>query len=149
MISRSSRPEVFWKRKRCSENMQQIYRSLQLHWNHTSAWVFSCKFAAHFKTPFPKNTSEWLPVDFWLLQWLAPAKFFCWFYLHVFKNKIFCEKKIITMIVQYLSRLSGKLPVNNQKDHKWRIASYEGLNWKNSGEGHIWQTSSHCQFGGS
>ena len=54
------------------------------------------------------------------------------------------------MIVQYLSRLSGKLPVNNQKDHKWRIASYEGLNWKNSGEeGHIWQTSSHCQFGGS
>ena len=31
-------------RKRCSENIQQIY------WrNHTSAWVFSCKFAAYFQ----------------------------------------------------------------------------------------------------
>ena len=27
---------------------------MQLYWNHTLAWVFSCKFAA---TPFPKNTS--------------------------------------------------------------------------------------------
>ena len=45
-------------RKRCFENMQQIYRrttmpkcelnnvALQLYLNHTSAWVFSCKFAA-------------------------------------------------------------------------------------------------------
>ena len=51
-------------RKRCSENMQQIYRriamskcdfnkvALQLYWNHTSAWVFSCKFAAHFQNTF-------------------------------------------------------------------------------------------------
>ena len=33
-------------RKRCSENMQQLY------WNHTSAWVFSCKFAAYFQNTF-------------------------------------------------------------------------------------------------
>ena len=45
-------------RKRCSENRQQIYRrtpmlkcnfnkvAKQLYWNRTSAWVFSCKFAA-------------------------------------------------------------------------------------------------------
>ena len=44
--------------KRCSENIQQIYRktptpkcdfykfSKQLYWNHTLAWVFFCKFAA-------------------------------------------------------------------------------------------------------
>ena len=50
--------------KRCSENMQQIYRrtpmpkcdfnkvALQLYWNHTSAWVFSCKFAAYFQNTF-------------------------------------------------------------------------------------------------
>ena len=61
-------------RKRCSKNMQQIYRrtsmpkcdfnkvALQFYWNHTSAWVFSCKFAAYFqnnffRTPFRKNTS--------------------------------------------------------------------------------------------
>ena len=43
----------------CSANMQQIYRRTpmqkcdfrkvanQLYWNHTSAWVFSCKFAAY------------------------------------------------------------------------------------------------------
>ena len=48
-------------RKRCSENMQQIYRrapmpkcnfnkvAKQLYWNHSSAWVFSCKFAAYFR----------------------------------------------------------------------------------------------------
>ena len=47
-------------RERCSENMQQNYRwtsmpkcnfdkvALQLYWNRTSAWVFSCKFAAYF-----------------------------------------------------------------------------------------------------
>ena len=68
-LYRSSHPEVFLE-KRCSENMQQIYRrtpvpkcdfnkvALQLYSNHTSAWVFSCKFAAYFqKTPFLKNTS--------------------------------------------------------------------------------------------
>ena len=53
---------VHWKR--CSENMQQIYRTtpmakcdfnkvvLQLYWNHFSAWVFSSKFAAYFKNTF-------------------------------------------------------------------------------------------------
>ena len=51
-------------RKRCSENMQQIYRRTlipkydftkvvkQLYWNHTSAWVFSCKFNAYFQSTF-------------------------------------------------------------------------------------------------
>ena len=51
-------------RKRCAENMHQIYRRTpmskcgfnkvekQLYWNHTSAWVFSCKFAAYFKNTF-------------------------------------------------------------------------------------------------
>ena len=50
--------------KRCSENMQQIYRrtpmpkcdfnkvALQVYCNRTSAWVFSCKFAAYFQNTF-------------------------------------------------------------------------------------------------
>ena len=42
-------------RKRSSENMQQI---------HTSAWVFSWKFAAYFQNTFPTNTSGGL-----LLKW--------------------------------------------------------------------------------
>ena len=53
-------PTIGVLRKRCSANMQQIYRripmpkcdfnnvALQLYWNHNSAWVFSCKFAAYF-----------------------------------------------------------------------------------------------------
>ena len=51
-------------RKRCSENLHQIYRrtlmpkcdfnkvAKQLYWNHTSASVFSCKFAAYFQSTF-------------------------------------------------------------------------------------------------
>ena len=54
--------------KRCFEDMPKIYRrtpipkcninkvALQLYWNRTSAWVFSCKFATYFQTPFLKNT---------------------------------------------------------------------------------------------
>ena len=47
--------------KRCSKNMQQIYKTTsmpkcdfnkvakQLYWNRTLAWVFSCKFASYFQ----------------------------------------------------------------------------------------------------
>ena len=41
-------------RKRCSENMQQIYMRTPMpkcDFN-TSAWVFSCKFAAYFQNTF-------------------------------------------------------------------------------------------------
>ena len=63
-------------KKRCSENVQQIYRRTpmpkcdfnkvpkQFYWNHTSVWVFSCKFAAYFRTPFHKNNSGWLLLGF-------------------------------------------------------------------------------------
>ena len=58
---RSSRPEaflskVFWK---YAANLQQnthaevwFQIALQRYWNHTSAWVFSCKFAAYFQNTF-------------------------------------------------------------------------------------------------
>ena len=54
-------------RKRCSENMQQIYRrtpmpkydfnkvAKQLYWKRTSTWVFSCKFAAYFQNTFSQE----------------------------------------------------------------------------------------------
>ena len=54
---RSSYPEVFLIR--CSENMQQICQRTPMPKcdfnkvaNHTSAWVFSCKFAAYFQNTF-------------------------------------------------------------------------------------------------
>ena len=55
-------------RKKCSENMQQIYRrtlilksdfnkvALKLYRNHTPVWVFSCKFAANFQNIFFPRT---------------------------------------------------------------------------------------------
>ena len=46
-VFRSSPPEVFL------ENVQQIYDGTAMlmcdYWNHTSAWVFSCKFNAYFQ----------------------------------------------------------------------------------------------------
>ena len=51
-------------KKKCFENMQQIYRrtpmpkcdfnkvALQVNWNRTSVWVTSCKFAAYFRNTF-------------------------------------------------------------------------------------------------
>ena len=38
-------------RKRCSENMQQMY------WRTPMVWVFSCQFAAYFQNTFLKNSS--------------------------------------------------------------------------------------------
>ena len=61
--------------KRCSRNMRQIYRrtpmskcdfnkiAKQLYWNHTSAYVFSCKFATYFRTTFFRNTSRRLLLN--------------------------------------------------------------------------------------
>ena len=56
-------------RKRCSGNMQQNDSrtpipkcdfnkvAFQLYWSRTLAWVFACKFAVYFRTPFTKNNS--------------------------------------------------------------------------------------------
>ena len=57
-VLRCSYPEVFLV-KYGSENMQQIYKRIPIpkyDFNkvakHTSAWVFSCKFAAYFQNTF-------------------------------------------------------------------------------------------------
>ena len=56
-----NRPSRGVLRKKCSKNMQQIYKRTLMpkcgYWNCFSAWVFSCKFAAYiskhlfFRTP--------------------------------------------------------------------------------------------------
>ena len=65
--SRQKQPSRAVLRKRCFENMQQIYRrtpmssynfnkvAKQLYWNRTSTWVFSCKFAAYFQNIFSQE----------------------------------------------------------------------------------------------
>ena len=61
-------------KKRCSENMQQIYRrtpmpkcdfnkvAKQLYWNHTSAWLFSCKISPYFQNNFSEEYL-WVPAS--------------------------------------------------------------------------------------
>ena len=60
---RSSHPEVLLEKgvlKICSKfTWEHPCRSV-ISINHISTWVFSCKFAAYFQTPFTKNTSWWL-----------------------------------------------------------------------------------------
>ena len=69
-------------RNRCSENMQQIYKSTpmpkcdfnkvakQLYWIYTSAWMFYCKFPAYFQNTFPKKISGRLLLN--VLLCLSP-----------------------------------------------------------------------------
>ena len=66
LLSKSyqKQPSTGDRRKKCSGNVQQIYRrsplpicdfnkvALQLYWNHTSGWVISYKFAAHSQNTF-------------------------------------------------------------------------------------------------
>ena len=61
IVQKQSSRGILRFRKRCSENMQQMYRrtsmpkchfnkvAKQFYWNLTSAWVFSLKFAAYFQ----------------------------------------------------------------------------------------------------
>ena len=42
--------------------------SLQLYWNHTSAWVFSCKFVVYFQ-----NTFSW--EYGWVYFWMKKGAF--------------------------------------------------------------------------
>ena len=68
-------------RKKCSENMQQIYRwkpmpkcgfnkvALQFYWNHISSWVFSCKFAAYYQNTLSEEPPGWLLLKQQLFWW--------------------------------------------------------------------------------
>ena len=60
LVTIQNQPSRGFLRKRCTENMQEIYRrtpipkcdfnkvTKQLYWNHTSTRVYSCKFGAYF-----------------------------------------------------------------------------------------------------
>ena len=69
--SRSCHLELFWRKvilKICVKFTGEhpcrsvISIKLQLHWNHTSTWVFSCKVAAYFQNTF---SQEPLADCFW------------------------------------------------------------------------------------
>ena len=74
--------------KRCSENMQQIYRrtpmpkcdfnkvTLQLYWNRTSAWCSPVNLLHVFRAPFPKSTSGWLLLYHFIIPLSVVSKIF-------------------------------------------------------------------------
>ena len=99
-------------RKRCSENMQHMYRrtpmsncdfnivALQLYWNHTSEWLFSCKFAACFQNTFSKNIYGGVVLEIgagqyydWFWSWKSYKSktfwklFYEWSFLHKGKRR--------------------------------------------------------------
>ena len=45
--------QMYWRTPMSKCDFNKV--ALQLYWNHTSAWVFSCKFVAYFQNTF---TSE-------------------------------------------------------------------------------------------
>ena len=82
-------------RKRCSENMQQIYRRTPKPKCDFNKVALLCNFieitrrlgCSHvnllhiFRTPFPQSTSEWLLLLFWKRQ--RAVLFFQWFHPQV------------------------------------------------------------------
>ena len=75
-------------RKRCSENMQQIYRRTQIVLRHGCSPV---NLMHIFRTSFSKNTSGWLLLCYgrkqWGLYYVADPSLRC------FKNSISLEKR--------------------------------------------------------
>ena len=50
ITQRCSLEKVFWK---YAANLQEnVHAEVRFYWNCTSAWVFSCKFAAYFQNTF-------------------------------------------------------------------------------------------------
>ena len=97
--------------------MQQIYRrtpkpkcdfNMQLYWNRTSAWLFSCKSASYFRTPFPRNTYGWLLLkEESVMNFLMITMTFWWihhFWIHCFwvyitqrlSERLLFKKKVST-----------------------------------------------------
>ena len=103
-------------RKRCPENMQQIYRIALMpkcDWNHSSARVFSCKFAADFEAPFPKNTFGWLLL-FLLENILAGSSNYLW-------NLLFCH-----FVIKILEKWIWKKKSSCQSELHHKINSLKG-----------------------
>ena len=60
---RSNHPEEFLEKGILKIYSKFTGEQIALYSNRTSAWVFSCKFAAYFQNTFLKNTSGWLILN--------------------------------------------------------------------------------------
>ena len=95
--------------------MQQTYRrtpishcgfnkvALQLYSNHTSAWVFSCKFAAYLQNTFLWEHS--LNGCFWINN-IHRSKLYHW---HAHLQKTFLQLLLLKVCETFIFRQSKKL----------------------------------------
>ena len=119
-------------KKRCSENMQQIYRrtsiskcdfnkvAKQLYWNQTSAWVLSCKFAAYFQNIF-----------FWEYLRVAASGdrfqrlFFNWTSAHCFKSSMHKKRSFTLRIYSVnVTKTAGNCGFGYLygRNHEWKAS---------------------------
>ena len=86
-------------RKRCSENIQPIYRripmpkcdfnkvDLQLYWNHTLVWVFPCEFCSIFlENLFIRTSMEGCFCRLYMSFSLALIEYFFSLDCNIFKS---------------------------------------------------------------
>ena len=129
-------------RKRCSENMQQIYRRTlmqkfdfnkvvkQLNWNDISASVFSCIiyciFSKHLFLRTPVDECFWEGFDNTsdygqpLMQW------FC----KVVLNKHFMDRFFMLQFMLFLVKLLHDLPHKSlDESHDKKVFLYTGFLW--------------------
>ena len=100
--------------------MQQIYSrtpmqkcdfnkvTKQLYWSHTSAWMFSCKFAAYFRTPFPENTSG---SCFWTYRLVECCLLIFFFFLTIRVVRwgmLGWDSSPLFLVRKYIFRVSNK-----------------------------------------
>ena len=114
-------------KKRCSENMQQIYKrtpmakcdfdkvTKQLYWNYTSAWVFSCTFSCIFSEHLFLGTH--LDSCFWQLKIKFIQR------NHYTRLWTECFIWLYEVIVSLSARIIKRLYYDMRKEQTWTIVN--------------------------
>ena len=102
-------------RASCLRNYRTPMRKYEitLYWNHTLAWVFSCKFAAYFQNTFPKNTCGGLVWDLLVCNYNSHKA--------LIKDNLECiSKEIDSLSTRYILILRD---VNSEPTEKqWKLS---------------------------
>ena len=98
----------------------------QLHWNHSSAWVFSCKFTAYFKNTFSKDQLWMAASDYLNLSITQSLKIFKKIYQSLF---FFTKPFEASQKQSFLSNYSRSYRVSNCYDGWAFIASLYDRQW--------------------
>ena len=126
-LLRSSYKKVFWK---YVENLQETPMpewdfnkiAKELYWNHTSEWVFSCKFAEYFQNTFSKEHPWRAASQFWgfSMLMLQSKSLFSLYSRQIYSNcrssrpEVFCKKAVLRNFTKFFGKhLCRSLFFNN------------------------------------